>query len=91
VGLGKGVSLVGASWSDQKSHQLRLSSGENWSVSGAGEVSNRRLKDCVFKHNGTANKTAYWKSGLTEVLGKVGGGSVCDQADDFSAGQAGAL
>jgi len=73
VGLGKGVNLGGVSWFDQKSHQLQLSSGESWSVSGAGQMTSRRLKDCVFKHNGTANKTVYWKSGLTEVLGKVGG------------------
>ena len=70
-GLGKGVSLGGVSWFDQKSHQLRLSSGESWSVTGAGQMASRRLKDCVFKHNGTSSKTVYWKSGLTEELGKV--------------------
>lgn len=71
-GLGKGVSLGGISWFDQKSHRIVLSNGESWEATGAGEIRNRRLKDCVFKHNGTGDKTIRWKNGTTEILGRVG-------------------
>lgn len=68
-GFGKGISLHGVSVYEQ-GKRISLSNGESWAVSSSGDILHRKLKDCVLKHGD--DMAVHWKSGVTEILQKMG-------------------
>lgn len=69
-GIAPGVSLTGITVLNTEKSSITLSTGDSWPISG-NKIKLRKLKDCILTYSDSVYHV-HWKSGVTEVLKKVG-------------------